>query len=724
MAAPWNLPTVAVRIAAGQGSGENLDNLTWTDITGQVRAVDGLRFSRGRGRVDEPPVSGTLTVTLDNTDGRYTPGRSDGPHGDGFKARIPIQVTATPGSLAVVGRTWSDEWAATEFGPTEVMGASTPWAGEWSTTDFGPHALGTFPVWTGFITDIDAVVAGEPRVLVQAADTVSRAAKIVCRPWPGSTVDNLATADQPSHYWPLQERAYNAAGDPITLAADARGGRTLTLEETFKPNTTTLAVGEFEAEGPTVDDTALLLTPQWTSGSSAYIVDGGKALVGQIPVAAAGGGIAAAAWLRLDPQIDAANQNQVDAWLYLGRTPRPDIPPQLDFSIVWSMLAEHPGRRAAYLSLFVLQPDYTMFVTYHGPLTGVYGGGWHHVAYSVDETATTPAARFRAWLDGAEVPLFATRGVLDTDNDFPEGMWQFYVGQNATGQYLGGAVAHYCLWTQQPAGGFPTIPLQIAGMAAAAPTTGDRFAALVRATASAAAIGSWLAADTAARKPVAAQATGKRYLLDLLAEVAAVERGTLHAEADGRIRLASARSRLTDTVTLTVSAAGGVLELQGAFGVDDAGAVDEATVTTADGTTCTGTRIGGTGLESTSLTLATDDRVHAQSVADGVANHPADEVRAPTLTVSVDALASISQTAAATAVGIDVGDLIRVTGLDTTWAPASTIDLVVDRVSHDISKDGWRITLDTSPGATAVGAAVGTAGTLSTVSATLKIRPA
>lgn len=685
------LPTVAVEAAVGQGAGNDRATLTWTDITDYVRAVDGLRFARGRGQVDAQPVSGTLAVTLDNTDGRFTPGRAGGPYSGGFRARIPLRVT-------VAG----------------LAGASSPWAAEWAPAEYGPTALGATPLWTGFITDIDAVVAGEPRVLVQAADTVSRAAKMVCRPW---TKSRTAAGCAPLlGYWPCDDTdspdAPKPAAGPPLVRSTANQGYVGDPLHAF-------VAGGLDADGGNV----LSMSPdvQWVAGllMSSHHVWTSPTIVRGSSTA----NLILAAWVRLDPSIP---PNAIPGYglqiLAQWATPVETVTPlgDIEYYELSLWLTEHePTSAVGPASLSA-----TWDTVYSDEWTGQYWtaaaglplrwGQWHHVAATIDYSGG--AGTLRLWVDG--VAGGATVGTVATTGLLPSGALRVN-GNHTIG--MTGWTAHWL--AAEPAD-------TAAAVAVAAddgrnhPTAAARTTTLADTTTSPDATRSWLTADTAALKPIAAQATGKRYLLDLLTEVAAVERGTLHAQRDGRIRLASARSRLTDTVALTLSATSAVLELQGAFGVDDAEAVDEATVTTADGTAFTGTRIGGTGLESTSLTLATDDRVHAQSTADGIANHPADEVRAPTLTLSIGKLAADNPVDAATATLIDVGDRIRVTDLDTTWAPAATLDLIVDRVAHDIAKDGWRITLDTSPGATAVGAVVGTAGTLSTVATTLKIRPA
>lgn len=209
-----SLPAVTVEFAFGQSIGTA--SLTWTDVTQYVRAVDGLSFNRTRNGVDDQPQSGSMSLGLANGDGRFTPGKTGGPYGDGVVSRIPVRVTANAGS-------------------------------------------GDRNLWHGFVTDIQWVPGGEFRARVQAADIVSRAAKTRCGAW--YTAQHLAT--NPSHYWPMDdtdEVAYETEGTP--KAVDRVGGRTLVggkidlypQTESDLDDSTVFAAAPEQASNATKDD--------------------------------------------------------------------------------------------------------------------------------------------------------------------------------------------------------------------------------------------------------------------------------------------------------------------------------------------------------------------------------------------------------------------------------------------------------------------------------------
>jgi hypothetical protein len=71
---------------------ELLLGATWTDISPYVRARDGIRISRGQrseGSVADPS---SLTLTLDNRDGRFSPRKPDGPYYGLIGRNTPIRV--------------------------------------------------------------------------------------------------------------------------------------------------------------------------------------------------------------------------------------------------------------------------------------------------------------------------------------------------------------------------------------------------------------------------------------------------------------------------------------------------------------------------------------------------------------------------------------------------------------------------------------------------------
>jgi hypothetical protein len=86
-------PTTKVEI--GFGSGPYVLNPTWTDVTTYVRNIS---IRRG-GRQDfEQFPPGTAQLTLDNTDGRFTPFNTSGAYTPNIVPRVQIRITADAGS--------------------------------------------------------------------------------------------------------------------------------------------------------------------------------------------------------------------------------------------------------------------------------------------------------------------------------------------------------------------------------------------------------------------------------------------------------------------------------------------------------------------------------------------------------------------------------------------------------------------------------------------------
>ncbi len=92
------LPTVTVEIGFDSGGsrqsiGTVYSSLSWTDVTAYVLAKTGVSFQRGRAEAGQSASAGQLTVSFDNTDGRFTPGATGGAYGR-VRTRMPIRVEA------------------------------------------------------------------------------------------------------------------------------------------------------------------------------------------------------------------------------------------------------------------------------------------------------------------------------------------------------------------------------------------------------------------------------------------------------------------------------------------------------------------------------------------------------------------------------------------------------------------------------------------------------
>jgi hypothetical protein len=69
------------------------DTITWTDITSYVDMVHGVTITRGASDELSETQPGTATLSLDNQDGRFTPGNVGSPYSPFVRRNAPIRVT-------------------------------------------------------------------------------------------------------------------------------------------------------------------------------------------------------------------------------------------------------------------------------------------------------------------------------------------------------------------------------------------------------------------------------------------------------------------------------------------------------------------------------------------------------------------------------------------------------------------------------------------------------
>ncbi len=105
-------PDVVVELAFGSGYSTPAASRTWTDVSTYVEAAQGITI--GFGRADELSTAdaNTLSLTLDNSDGRFTAGLASGAYYPDVKIGTPIRVTTTPvgGTASVRFVGFVDEW--------------------------------------------------------------------------------------------------------------------------------------------------------------------------------------------------------------------------------------------------------------------------------------------------------------------------------------------------------------------------------------------------------------------------------------------------------------------------------------------------------------------------------------------------------------------------------------------------------------------------------------
>lgn len=78
----------------------SLDDTTWTDITADVRADDGIQITRGRSDWGQQADAGRCTFSLGNTDGKYSPRNPEGVYYGQIGRNTPVRVSVETGSVA------------------------------------------------------------------------------------------------------------------------------------------------------------------------------------------------------------------------------------------------------------------------------------------------------------------------------------------------------------------------------------------------------------------------------------------------------------------------------------------------------------------------------------------------------------------------------------------------------------------------------------------------
>ncbi|MGW1158423.1 hypothetical protein ACWD5Q_06520 [Streptomyces sp. NPDC002513] len=114
------------------------DTITWTDVSQYVDGITrGITVTRGASDELSETQPGTATLTLDNADGRFTPGNAASPYSPWVRRNAPIRISvaiiptttgSAPYPLAMLGDDFDDGrinstlWPTLAGGPTETGG--------------------------------------------------------------------------------------------------------------------------------------------------------------------------------------------------------------------------------------------------------------------------------------------------------------------------------------------------------------------------------------------------------------------------------------------------------------------------------------------------------------------------------------------------------------------------------------------------------------------------
>lgn len=179
---------VVVEIAFNAGFSTPEASRVWTDVSQWVELADGINIGYGRSDERSQADANSLSLTLDNSDGRFTPGRTTSPYYPNVRLYRPIRVTATPpGSGSSVRFTgfinqWPVEWSGSDAYAASNLGAasrlarlglSEPIRAELEETILldGPRALYTLTEPAGSVAAIDSSGRGGPALTLAGPAT-------------------------------------------------------------------------------------------------------------------------------------------------------------------------------------------------------------------------------------------------------------------------------------------------------------------------------------------------------------------------------------------------------------------------------------------------------------------------------------------------------------------------------------------------------------------------
>jgi len=122
----WYMPAVTVEIAFNAGYTTPAASRSWTDVSGYVELEDLISIARGREDEFGTTNANSLSLTLDNKDGRFTATRAGSPYYPNVKIGRPIRVTVTPpgGTASVRFLGYIDSWPVA-WDNTDVFAKAT-----------------------------------------------------------------------------------------------------------------------------------------------------------------------------------------------------------------------------------------------------------------------------------------------------------------------------------------------------------------------------------------------------------------------------------------------------------------------------------------------------------------------------------------------------------------------------------------------------------------------
>jgi len=107
-----SVPAITVELAFGSTYSTPAASRTWTDVTTYVLKPESLDTTVGRQDELSTASPNSVRLVFDNSDGRFTPGKTAGAYYPNVKIGVPVRVKATPSGQAASTRFvgYVDEW--------------------------------------------------------------------------------------------------------------------------------------------------------------------------------------------------------------------------------------------------------------------------------------------------------------------------------------------------------------------------------------------------------------------------------------------------------------------------------------------------------------------------------------------------------------------------------------------------------------------------------------
>lgn len=608
----WALGDYEVRVQVAFDAGPFDASPTWTDVTSDVLADDGLTFSRGARSVGGKPGPGLADLWVRNwaegskVAGRWTPGVAASPwHPLKLKRRIRIQARYAGGA----------------------------WQGLW-----GGHLTDHVPRWVG---------AAQPVCDLSASDLLTALSLLKAFP---SAILAEQLYDSPVLAYPLDD------AEGSTTAGDRSEARrpVLTVAQFGSGGTIDFGGGSVGAEEST---TAVLTRVDGSNGK--YLSGVFGSLLGTA--------------VTIEGYFQPGSTAN-----YLGL-----VGLQSDSGSDWIAVGtDGSGQVAARGSTL---PGGAGTAVTGAALTA---GTWAHVAVTL--TFSAGSTTIGLYVNGVSAGT-------TTIGFSPSSLTTLWVGRDRNiVSPFDGQIANVAVYgTALSAARIASHALALTGWAGE--LTGGRFQRL----AGLAGLPSGLisVASSTGGSTMGAQPVGGKTLTSALGEVATTDQGYVVVDRDGLLRFAGRDVRRGAASVVTLDARTDILNDFDGLPYNDEGLLNDVTVTRIGGATQRAVNQASSdeyGPISDSLEVYLNDDDQARRLAEWLANVNAEpQLRAPTIKVSMAALAARSPGKVAAVMAFEMGQRITISNLP-AGLPATTLELFVEGVSDAWGKNDWIRTITTS----------------------------